>query len=414
MIKVQKYIFNYSLILISIFPIIGLKKSALTIIFFCVFSTYIFFSEKNYKLINSKDFINILILSSYYISLLVSYVFTENKVVISNLLEKSLCFLVFPLFLIINKSSISKETYKKCLIGFAYSNVGLALWVWYKIFLHGIIKSFEENNYYNPILRNIFNDISEIHLPYLGVFFVFSSLILLKDIFDSKKKQYSKHFIYIFFVLILVLSIFTFAARLALVLFFILFFLIIFSEIKTSNYKVILAILSLIIAIPLFSLSSVKNRIKEITEAKLILPSKGQSSDQVNFRYGIYNCDYILLKDNWLFGLGADKVQEKLNKCYSSYTYKNFDDFKNINYNTHNQYLDVLLKYGIFGLILFFIYLLWGIKNKLDIYKYFLFIVVMSMISENIFDRQVGIVFFNFFNTLFFVNYLKTNEKSPN
>jgi hypothetical protein len=35
------------------------------------------------------------------------------------------------------------------------------------------------------------------------------------------------------------------------------------------------------------------------------------------------------------------------------------------------------------------------------------------MLTENILDRQIGIVFFNFFNTLFFINHIdiETNRK---
>ena len=119
---------------------------------------------------------------------------------------------------------------------------------------------------------------------------------------------------------------------------------------------------------------------------------------------------YEILKDNWLLGVGVENVQDKLNSCYGKYTYQNFDDFKNTTYNSHNQYLDIILKYGIFGLVLFFIFLLWGIKNNDFNYQIFIFLTLMSLISENIFDRQVGIVFFNLLNSLFFISMVKKSK----
>ena len=111
-----------------------------------------------------------------------------------------------------------------------------------------------------------------------------------------------------------------------------------------------------------------------------------------------------------MFGVGPQNVQKKLDECYSNYTYKNYDDFNKVTYNTHNQYFDVFLKYGILGLLLFFIFLFWGIKNKNPIYWFFLFLILFSMLTENIFNRQIGIVFFNFFNTLIFLSYLKSKK----
>ena len=163
-----------------------------------------------------------------------------------------------------------------------------------------------------------------------------------------------------------------------------------------------------------FSIPSSKKRIDEIWNAKLILPNESQKSEEVNFRYGIYHCVSFVLKENWIMGVGPGNVQKKLDNCYAGYTYKNYDDYTKIEYNSHNQYLDIWLKYGIFGLVLFFVFLLWGIKNMNLYYGIFIFIIMAAMLTENIFDRQIGVVFFTFFNTLFFINRKDHFEKSIN
>jgi hypothetical protein len=72
-------LYNYSIIFISIFPILGLKKSSISIIIFSVFSVVVFFSERNYKEIKKKDLLNFFILSSYFIAYFISYFFVDNK-----------------------------------------------------------------------------------------------------------------------------------------------------------------------------------------------------------------------------------------------------------------------------------------------------------------------------------------------
>ena len=68
-----------------------------------------------------------------------------------------------------------------------------------------------------------------------------------------------------------------------------------------------------------------------------------------------------------------------------------------------NQYIDFFIKYGIFGIFGFILFLFWGIRNNYILYKIFLLIFLISLLTENILDRQVGIVFFSYFNSIFFI-----------
>lgn len=413
--KINKIdLYNYTTILLGSFPILGLKKSVLAIILWAVFSLIIMVSERSYSLIEKKDKINLLVLTSYYLAFVISFFFIEDKKLAMRFLEKNVAFLIFPVFMIVNKRFFYENTLKKTITVFIISNLILAAYIWVVILSKGYLNVMKSDTYYNPIIRNFFSDISEIHLPYLGILFVFSSLALLDDILNSAKKITYSNVLRCLAIALLIFSVISFAARLALILFIIGSLFMVFK--KTSNVWIkigfivsILAILFLVFTIP-----SSKKRIDEIWNAKLILPNNTQKSEEVNFRYGIYNCVSIILKENWIIGVGPGNVQKKLDNCYSGYTYKNYDDYSKIEYNSHNQYLDIWLKYGIFGLILFFVFLLWGIKYIDLLYGIFLFIIMAAMLTENIFDRQVGVVFFTLFNTLFFINRKNHFEKSIN
>jgi O-antigen ligase len=412
MFKNRIKIYNYLTILIAFFPILGLKKSVLTIIIWALFSIFIVISEKSYKTISKKDGINLLVLTSYYFAFVISFFFIDDRTLASRFLEKNIVFLLFPLFMIVNKDFISPDTLKKALYSFIFSNLILAAYIWIIILSKGYAETMAADNYYNPTIRNIFSDISGIHLPYLGILFVFSSLILLKDILFSEKKVSILNGVRILAISLLVFSVVAFAARLALFSFLLVSLFLIFKITKTVGIRIAFILGFFLLLLTVLMVPSSKKRIDNVFNSKLILPNKTQNSSEVNFRYGIYHCAGTILKENWITGVGPGNVQKKLDDCYSSYTYKNYDDYRHIEYNSHNQYIDICLKYGVFGLIAFLIFLFWGLNTKDLIYHVFLFIILIGLVTENLFDRQIGVVFFTFFNSLFFINKTNYFEKS--
>lgn len=409
--KIECY--NYATISLAFFPLLGLKKSVVAVILWSLFSLFLLLSQKSYQTIFKKELINILVLSSYYLSCIVSFFFIEEKKLAFSFLEKNIAFFIFPFFLIMNQRLIFRDTLRKTLYLFVLSNLILALYIWGVIFSKGFLTSMQMDTYYNPVIRNYFADLSEIHLPYLGILFVFSSLLVLRDLLSKKLKFNWILVAKCLAIGLLLFSVIAFAARLALLIFLFVSFYIVFTR-TTYLGKFIFLISIFALCLIAISLPSSKKRIDEILYAKMELPNKNQKSEEVNFRYGIYNCVNKVLKENWLLGVGPGNVQNELNKCYASYTYKNYDDYSNIEYNSHNQYLDIWLKYGIFGLIFFLFFLCWGIKNSNENYGVFLFIIVIAMLTENIFNRQVGVIFFTFFNSLFFINRTNNFEKSIN
>lgn len=412
MFKNKIKIYNYLTILISFFPILGLKKSVFTIIIWALFSIFIVFSEKNYKRISKKDGINLLVLTSYYFAFVISFFFIDDRALASRFLEKNIAFLLFPLFMIVNKDFIFPDTLKKALYSFIFSNLILASYIWIIILSKGYSETMAADNYYNPIIRNLFSDISGIHLPYLGILFVFSSLILLKDILFSEKKISLSNGARLLAIGLLVFSVVAFAARLALFSFLLVSLFLIFKMTKTAGIRIMFVSGFFLLLLAVFMVPSSKKRIDDVLNSKLILPNKNQNSSEVNFRYGIYHCAGRILKENWITGVGPGNVQKQLDDCYSGYTYKNYDDYSHIEYNSHNQYIDICLKYGVFGLIGFLIFIFWGVNTKDLIYHVFLFIILIGLVTENLFDRQIGVVFFAFFNSLFFINKTHYFEKS--
>lgn len=125
-----------------------------------------------------------------------------------------------------------------------------------------------------------------------------------------------------------------------------------------------------------------------------------------NTRLAIWSCSWELFKTSPWVGYGDGDVQDVL---YKKYKEKNFLLAMNSNYNTHNQFFDILLSTGLIGLIFFLIYLGYFLKRailtKNWVFLGFIAIFVISCLTENLLNRSQGLIFFAiFFSLLAFRN----------
>jgi O-antigen ligase len=403
-------IYNYSFILVACFPLFTINNSKYIIIFWAISAAFVVFKNKTYLQLEKVDIRNILILSLYYIFLILNYLFSNFNDEILRFLETGALLAIFPFFIILNKTYIEDSTLTNSITAFFISNIILAFSCWYKIFNIGYFNLLEQDNYYQPVFRNLFSDTTATHLPYLGLLFVFSIFVGIYFILKQESKRYIKVLL-ILGCLVLFISILTFSARMSLLTVILVGVFIMYSKIKSKVVKIILPIFVIGICLCLVYITPIKQRAKEFFETKLELPSEdfNDKSHLVNFRYGIYYCALNILKDNFIFGIGKNNVSKEMSSCYKTFTYSNFDDFEKRDYNTHNQYLDIIISFGIFGFLLLFVSLFFGLyKNQNELYKVFLAIIFMALLTENLFERQLGVVFFAFFNSLFFIKREKT------
>jgi O-antigen ligase len=150
----------------------------------------------------------------------------------------------------------------------------------------------------------------------------------------------------------------------------------------------------------IFFLSPLRNRSLEFAGLKSN-NIRVDEKNTLNIRTGIYNCSLTLIKDNWFTGVGPGEVQRKLNQCYEQYA---TNVYKLNNYNTHNEYLNHWLSFGIAGflsfLMIFFMPAYIGLQKKQFIYPLFLLFMFICCMTENLLARQTGVIFYTFFNSL--------------
>jgi O-antigen ligase len=123
-----------------------------------------------------------------------------------------------------------------------------------------------------------------------------------------------------------------------------------------------------------------------------------------------------VISKNLILGIGPVNQNEYIKSIYKKYQIK--EAYKH-SYNSHNQYIDNLLYHGLFGfLALLLLYLnnfLYGIVKKDYLLISIVIIFAVGSLTESLFLRQKGIVFFSFIIPLLFFNSLEhpqTKEKS--
>ncbi|WP_435414253.1 O-antigen ligase family protein [Polaribacter aestuariivivens] len=395
----KQKIVGFGFLLFSIFPLIPNRIKGLPVILFFLSSIYL---AKKYKCkaLNIKKTI---FLSSLFLILLISLLYTKNFNKINQILSTRLSLIIFPVsFSLIESTKIKLQ--KKYVLWFSkifiFSTILFCLLNFYKIYSLGYYQDkVNINDVYNNLTNNVFG--VQQHPIYSSIFISLALFFLFKEII--KKNSYLK---ILYFLGILFLSyILFFLSRkgilIALAISLISVFLLRFKKFSIKKIAIIgaLSVISITFFTPVL-----KKRFKEVFYD--ITYKEVNSNNSSSIRYGVYGCVTKVIKNNWWLGYGIGDVQDELLKCYASKSKILVEG----NYNSHNQYFSFMLSNGLLGAI----FLIWilietlklGIKNN-DVVIIFLTIFYsIAFLFENILERQSGIILFMFFLSYFnFKNY---------
>ena len=128
-----------------------------------------------------------------------------------------------------------------------------------------------------------------------------------------------------------------------------------------------------------------------------------------NSRMNGWKASFDIIKQNPILGVGPGAIKGALNKAYIS---------RGLDYgnrNPHNQYLQTWLELGLPGIIMLLLLgvvaAIYAFKEKNYLYLAFLIIIFINMFFESILERRMGVMFFAFWNSLFwFYNLQKNNS----
>ncbi|MGE0560294.1 MAG: O-antigen ligase family protein [Flavobacteriales bacterium] len=123
-------------------------------------------------------------------------------------------------------------------------------------------------------------------------------------------------------------------------------------------------------------------------------------------RWVYWKTAYAIFKEQFWFGVGTGDIQDAFNRQYEKEKSPLTEKFR---LRAHNQFITAFTTYGIIGGLLFIVFLLYplfilSLKNHF-VYLAFILIMLLSMLTEDTLDTQVGITLFVFFNTLLIYNH---------
>lgn len=381
---IREKLISIVILIFAIFPLIPNSIKGLPVIL--LFIVVLFSNIK--KTPNWKW---LLINSSLFSLYLFSLTYTANFNIALRKLETGLSILIIP---IIFYGFLAEQSFKQSLKTNFFKIFILSSFCFSVICL-AFISIDNSTMYYNDWYTDKFRSII-IEIPLIGQHPIYASIFLSLSVifFVELIKIYSYKIkyrnIYIVFTLTNIVFLLMLASKGVILSLFLVSFIDAIQNRK--NFKIVVVIIFITISILVFN-----RRFKEIFIAETYTEINENFSTSI--RIGIYKCALKVISEEPILGYGIGDSQEALNLCYaneSNVLLKN-------RYNSHNQYLDIIIKTGVFGLIFFIFFIYWNFKkaieNRNGLVVSILGFYFILFFTENILVRQSGVILFFFLIT---------------
>ncbi len=394
--------FSFSISFLCFLPIIPNRIKGLPVILFAISSLLLFVKTKEKKSNLKVILINSGILLFYVISLF----YSENMTHAFNLLERSVSFLLLPIlfFWFLWGIPFQKQDIVKIKNKVLHSYlIGVLL---FSVLM--ILNFFLFKDPYTTFPTNIYVRASVLHIPLIGQHSIYSSIYLAIGVIFSYYLFYiSRKKIYIFPLIMFLPLLFMLVGKATILA---LLCILIFVLLKQGRKKIIIPAVIVLLLLGVL-IPSVRFRTAELFQQNTYVQIDNNNSSSI--RFFLNKSSISLLKENWLFGLGIGDVNDIVSKTFQ-------EKFQGKgNYGTHNQFLGFWLGTGVFGLIAFLVFLFynfrlaWQTSDLLFLSLLILFFV--NLLTENILERQTGIILFLFLINFFgFINLKEKKIQAEN
>lgn len=348
-------------------------------------------------------------------------------------LVKMITLIIFPIILYLNRDFFSKKQISKLFYFFSFSLLILVIYQALLVllnsnFIYGniTIQEIKSNGFKNLSeisldkinqikirrFRNFIIKISNTHTTYQGLWICFGIFFLSLEL----KKNKSKLFLFLNVLSIMILSIWFYmvSARITFLALSVsvVSFVFVFLEFSKRIKILISLLLSSFFIAFLFLSNPISTRVKEYYKTGFSLLDKKTKSTKFNssnVRNGIYYCDFKLIQNSPILGIGIGDIQDSLNSCFKKDL--SSDIYKWHTYNSHNQYIYFWISTGILGLISIVFLILrtftFSLKEKNKLLFLITCLIAITFFTENLLERSDGLMFYSFFTGILFFNKLK-------
>jgi O-antigen ligase len=365
----------------------------------------IYFALKNGMIINKQYFF---VQALFYFTLLATLLYSENLSYAFKKLQTMSSLIVFPLLF-----SFFSNRFKEDLLENRYRylqvyiitvflfNVSVFLFFWSNYF------SFKDTLIHMPEIVNVRLGKYSIHPIYISMHcalaLLFSAVVFVK----CKRPGTKPGLLLIQLVLLSFLMVYARKGPIIALIGTILISSFLFVK---KNYRILGFFALLLMLVLIFAVPNTRDRFKELLTTENLAEENANSTD---LRQAIYTEAIGLIQESPVFGYGIGDYNDKLKQSYKE---KDLTFLLEKNYNAHNQYLSSWLIGGLFS-FLALVFLLGrnfflSVKHK----NHLLFLVVtfymIVMFTENILEREDGVIFFSLFLNYFaLLNYKPLAEK---
>lgn len=331
---------------------------------------------------------------------LVSVLYSHNKEVGLFSIQKTLSLLIFPLVLFTTK--LNRKTTQSIIYSFAISCSVASICC----FLYAIGRNYSMNSF-TTIIPDLFGTTMSDQL--LGISHVYLSLyvsftiIIFSYFLIAKEKHNFNSILVIILIAFLLFFLFLLGGKMSIIALFILALIsCITFIIKTKRWFV--GGVFFILPLSIFFLTIRNSQYAKDRFSALFNSTNyeigNNSWNSIGSRVSILKCTIDNFKTNPIVGTGVGDVQDDLDQCTGDLE---FTSLKGM--NPHNQYLQYLLGVGLIGMIVFLVSLIYpfliAYRDKNKLYMCFIFIFSLCFLTESLLERQHGVMFFAFFNSLF-------------
>ena len=236
--------------------------------------------------------------------------------------------------------------------------------------------------------RGLAEPLWNIHPIYLAYYLNFLLSILL---LHNWKLKFSYQLIIKWLIILLTLTfLILLSARTPLIITFAIIVLFIYNKLKIRKSVFVLTSIALL-SITIIGLFNTNNRFKELFNENGII-----EEDRVQ----TWKCALEVAENNLFIGVPEGDLDFELEKVYEKHMHSKGSER---GYNCHNQYLQQLCYFGIFGLLFFILWLYHVFKASIktnQILQLLLFSVLVYFCTESLLSVNKGIIFVSYFFTL--------------
>jgi len=180
-----------------------------------------------------------------------------------------------------------------------------------------------------------------------------------------------------------------------------------------KKYKdaIALAVVSLItVGLTILLIPQTTNRVDDVVETMENQEGNAAHHSAAAARIYLWEAAWNAFIEKPVTGYGSGDVSEEL---IHQYELQNNSRAIEMKYDSHNQYLQTSVATGILGLISLILLVgfpvYFGFKRKILLYFLLGFLMAINILVESMFERQAGVMFYAFFNSLLFF-YYKSDE----